>query len=364
MFDICPKAVIDLHAIQKNYQAVVNRIGSGVTPSAVVKSDAYGLGARKVSQALHKIGCNNFWTAYIQEAIDIRQVLPEDVNIFYLQGFAKSDIDLIKQHNLTPVINSIDDFNNIKGQNIEFVLHVDSGFSRLGLRPDDIETILPVIKNERIHYVISHLACSDEKDSEINLMQKLSFDSSLAKIREVVNVKAGISASGGVLLGEGYNYDMIRIGALLYGIKIVPDLKLRNVLSVYTKILQRYKVPSGSIVGYGATFKTQRETTLAVISIGYGDGIKRALSNKGCVIFYDDLRQMFKAPIVGRISMDLVTCDVTDISEDLTRVSSCATVIDENYSINEMAADANTIPYEILTSIKLTSKRFAVSYKD
>lgn len=364
MFDICPKVTIDLSAIKENYQMISKMLGANVIASAVVKNDAYGLGAQKVSQALYEIGCTNFWTAYIKEAIDIRRVLPLDANIFFLQGFSNLDIDLMKAYKVTPVINSLEDFYNIKDKGIGFVLHVDSGLSRLGLRFEDIDEILSFLKNEEVYYVISHLACSDEKDNEINIMQKISFDRSLSKIRKVVDVKAGISASGGVMLGKEYNYDMVRIGGFLYGIQAVPNIRLKNVFSLKTSVLQRYKLPPDAFIGYGATFKTTRETTLAVISIGYADGIKCSLSNKGTIEFYDRFGKVYRAPILGKISMDLIACDVTDIPEDATNVSSIAVVIDENYSINEMAIDAGTIPYEILTSINFKSKRFSILYKD
>ena len=157
---------------------------------------------------------------------------------------------------------------------------------------------------------------------------------------------------------------MVRIGAFLYGIQATPNIKLKNVFSLKTSVLQRYKLPPDSFIGYGATFKTTRETTLAVISIGYADGIKCSLSNKGIIEFYDKLGKVYRAPILGRISMDLIACDVTDTPEELTRISASAIVIDENYSINEMAIDAGTIPYEILTSINFKSKRFSILYKE
>lgn len=364
MFDICPKVTIDLSAIKENYKMISDLLGENVIASAVVKNDAYGLGAQKVSQALYEIGCTNFWTAYIKEAIDIRRVLPFDANIFFLQGFSNLDIDLMKTYRVTPVINSIEDFHNVKNREIGFVLHVDSGLSRLGLRSEDIDEILPLLKNEEVYYIISHLACSDEKGNELNRIQKDLFDRNLEKIRKVINVKAGISASGGVLLGKEYNYDMVRIGAFLYGIQAAPNIKLKNVFSLKTSVLQRYNLPQGSFIGYGATFKTKRETTLAVISIGYADGIKCSLSNRGIIEFYDELGNAYRAPILGRISMDLIACDVTDIPEELTRISTSAVVIDENYSINEMAIDAGTIPYEILTSINFKSKRFSILYKE
>ncbi len=191
---------------------------------------------------------------------------------------------------------------------------------------------------------------------------KKSFDSALAKIRSVIDVNAGISATAGALLGKDFCYEMVRIGAFLYGIQTEIKTKPENVFSLETSVLQKYNLEPGVSVGYGATFTTKENTTIAVVSIGYADGIKRSLSNKGLIGFYDKIGKFYKAPILGKISMDLIACDVSNIPDDATKVSSTAIVLDKNYSINDMAIDAETIPYEILTSINFKSKRFSVSY--
>ena len=200
--------------------------------------------------------------------------------------------------------------------------------------------------------------------SVYNQEQKSKFDSVISKIRTVVDVKAGVSASAGVLLGEDFYYDMVRVGAFLYGIKNEGDSKIqpKNVLSLRTSVLQKYELEPGENVGYGATYITQKKTKLAVLSIGYADGIKRSLSNKGTVVFYDAEKTAYKANIIGRVSMDLLVCDVNDIPDNLTNINSEAYILCENYSINEMAEEADTIPYEILTSINFKSKRFLVEY--
>lgn len=362
MFDICPKATIDLTAIQNNYRTISQIVGKDTISSAVVKNDAYGLGAQNVSQALYEVGCRNFWTAYIKEAIDIRRVLPFDANIFFLQGFTKSDIKLIKTYKVTPVINSFDDFMDVIGNDLEFVIHIDTGLSRLGLRSEDIDKMIPYLKNEKIVYAISHLACSDEKDHPLNKKQKDLFDLTLSKLRNVIDIKAGISATAGALLGKDFSYEMVRIGAFLYGIQTEIETKPENVFSLKTSVLQRYILEAGVSIGYGATFATTKETSIAIVSIGYADGIKRSLSNNGIIGFYDEIGNFYKAPILGKISMDLIACDVSSIPEYATKVSSSAIILDKNYSINDMAIDAKTIPYEILTSINFKSKRFSISY--
>lgn len=359
---IGPRAIIDLGEIKNNYELIKKLLPSEVITSAVVKSNSYGIGAKEVSRVLYDAGCRTFWTAYISEALYVREVLPYDAEIFYLQGFRQSDFKLIKERKVYPVINSIEDFNLVIKNEIRFVLHIDSGLSRLGIRPREIDLLLPHLKNEDIAFVISHLACSDERNNPLNEMQQRSFNESLNKIKRVINVKAGISATGGALLGRAFCCDMVRIGAFLYGIQNTEDLKPKNILTITAKVLQKYHIEKGTNVGYSATFQADKDMKIAVVSIGYADGMKRSLSNRGFMGFYDKNGKFYKAPIIGRISMDLTTCDVSNIPDEATEVFSNAFVICPDYTINDMASDSGTIPYEILTSINLTSKRFAVSY--
>lgn len=366
MFNICPKVVINLSAIRKNYINMRDFVGEKTICSAVVKNDAYGLGSRKVVVALYEAGCRDFWVAYISEAIDIRCVLPLDANIYFLQGFDKSYIGIIKAYSIVPVINSIEEFNSVINNNLKIVLHVDTGLTRLGLRENDIDSIIKEIANEEISYVISHLACADECAHPLNKTQKENFDRIFLKIKACnKNVRASISASSGVFVNSDmYKYDMVRCGAYLYGIHF-NDHKSENVMSLKTSVLQKYNVPFETFVGYGSTYITKKNnTTIAVISIGYADGIKRSLSNRGCVMFYEDQEsdKQYRANILGTISMDLLVCDVTDIPDNLTDIHRTAYILDDNYTINEMAKDASTIPYEILTSINFKSKRFDVQY--
>ena len=252
-----------------------------------------------------------------------------------------------------------------KSKDIAMVLHFDTGLSRLGIRYTDIPEILKYLKSEKVQYIISHLACSDEKDSLLNIDQKNKFDKILANVRTInPNIKAGISATGGTLLGNEFQYDIVRAGAFLYGINATEysPIKPKNVFSLRTKVLQVYEIDPGISVGYSATFIAKRKTKIAVISIGYADGIRRSLSNRGCILFYDKDRNFYKANMIGNISMDLIACDVTDIPANTVKIKSEATMLNEDYSINEMAKDAGTIPYEILTNINFKSKRFKIDY--
>lgn len=365
MFNLFPKVTIDLGAIKRNYINMSRNIGETSICSAVLKNDAYGLGVKRVSQTLYDSGCRDFWVAYITEAIELRETLPTDSNIYFLQGFSSEYIPSIRRYNIVPVINSIDELYTIKEYDIEIVLHVDTGLNRLGIRPSDVDVICNSQNKFIFHvkYIISHLSCSDDAENPNNSMQKEEFDKSLSKFNKIFpEAKAGISSSFGVLINyHEYAYDMVRVGAYLYGIQ-TSFHKPENVLSMASIVLQRYSVPQGTKIGYGATYIADAEKMIAVISIGYADGIRRSLSNSGQIMFYDQNNKRYNARILGAISMDLLVCDVTNIPENITSPHMPAIILDNNYTINEMAKDAGTIPYEILTSINFKSQRIEKIY--
>ena len=204
MFNCYPSININITAVRDNYLAIKHYLNNSTIISAVVKANAYGLNAKIVSDGLYDAGCRDFWVAYLKEAIDLRTVLPYDANIYVLQGFNNDDIDLLKQYHIIQVINSIEEFNIAKGKGLDLVLFFDTGLSRLGIRYNDLDSLLPDLKNENISYVISHLACAEDMYSPCNLKQKQIFDDILSKISEIKPVKAGISASGGAFLGAEY----------------------------------------------------------------------------------------------------------------------------------------------------------------
>lgn len=356
------KATIDLGAIKRNYATIADFVGKDTVTSAVVKDNAYGMGSERVSRALYDAGCRNFWVAYLAEALTIRKVLPNDAKIYYLQGFQEVDIPIVKTHNIIPVINSMNEFNEVKGNNIEFVLFVDTGFSRLGLRTDDIDKIIPQLTKEKIAYIISHLACSDEIKNPMNIAQKTAFDDILCKIRTKIEVKAGLSATGGALLGKEYAYDIVRIGSFLHDIQLNSPLEAENVLTIETKVLQKYDLAAGSTVGYSATYTASHDIKLAVISIGHGDGLRRNLSNRGFIHFYGH-DKIYKAPIIGNISMDLTTCDVSNIPDTLTEPGMPAVILSKDYRVKDMAKDASMLSYEVLMGLQLKPDRCGIVYK-
>jgi alanine racemase len=361
---IFPEISVNLRNIQENFLYIKEML-TGTKVAAVVKGNAYGLGIKKVCDSLLDVGCEDFWTSYLWEAVDIKNNSPKDVNVFVLQGLLKSDLDVVRELKIIPVVNSMDELEIVRNSGIDIAVHVDTGFSRIGLRPEDIDSILDdcALGGFCIKYVISHLACADEKSHELNIIQKRKFDQVIKNLGRFHDLKFSLSSSSGCFLGPEFHYDIVRIGAFLYGIDCgCVSRKPKNIVTMSARVLQRYCVPRGTFIGYGARFSTDREETkLAVLSVGYADGIPRSLSNIGKVAFYSD-NQRYEAMMVGAISMDLLTCDVTDIPDQITDVHSRGFLLDDNYTINEMALDSGTIPYEILTGLRFNSERINLVY--
>ena len=165
------------------------------------------------------------------------------------------------------------------------------------------------------------------------------------------------------LFGKEYAYDIVRIGSFLHDIQLNSPLAAENVLTLETEVLQKYNLPAGNTVGYSATYTAQKDIKLAVISIGHGDGLRRQLGNKGFIHFYER-NKVYKAPIVGNISMDLTTCDVTEIPDELTLPGSIATILSKDYRVKDMAQDAGLLSYEVLIGLQLKPERCDIIYKE
>ena len=358
-----PQLIINLRAIKNNFLAIKKYVGPNVITSAVVKANAYGLGAQIIANTLYDAGCRHFWVAYLSEALNLRQVLSDDCKIYILQGFNSDEIGILKQHKLTSVINSIDEFNKAYGNDLELVLFIETGLGRLGIRENEIDIILQKLQTENISCVISHLACASDKQNPYNHKQLENFNKILSKIRKILPVKASIAASNGIFLGSNYHCDMVRVGGFLYGQYVDQNaIQSECAVRLSATVLQKYTIHQNESVGYSRTFICQcANTKVAILSIGYADGISRSLSNKWAVWFANN-NIRYKAPIIGNISMDLLACDVTNVPDDLSIPGSSAILLDDNYTASCMAADIGTTTSNVLTSINFS--RFKVNYID
>ena len=232
---------------------------------------------------------------------------------------------------------------------LEYVLFFDTGLNRLGIKAHEAPAIAELIDCSKVKYIISHLACSDIPIHRMNNEQYCEF----VKLKQYFpNAKFGLSASFGCFVNHEFVFNIVRCGGMLYGINCQTYNGTQNVVSMRANVLQQYTIKTGECVGYGATYTADKERKIAIISAGYGDGIMRSLSNRGCIMFYCDNVQ-YKAPIVGNISMDLIACDTTNIPEIK---DNNATILDDNYTINDMARDACASPYEILINITRGTK--------
>ena len=348
---------IDLGALVANWLRL-REMSQRAECAAVVKADAYGLGMEQAASALSRAGCKTFFVATIAEAGSLRALLP-DATIYVLGGLLTNTAPLFQLHNLRPVLNSEAEVKEwaeycaASGQPLPAAIHIDSGMNRLGLSALEVDAIAPVAslwKMFELSLIMSHLACSDEVGHPKNERQRKIFDALRAKLP---SAPASLANSAGILLGRQHHYDMVRPGIAIYGGRPqqTGDNPFQPAVTLFGRILQVRDVVSGETIGYGATRTLKRPTRIAVVAVGYADGIFRALSTRddkeGLSVFIGG----HAAPILGRVSMDLITMDVTTIPGDIARRGEWVELIGPNVSAQAMAHHAGTIDYEILTNL-------------
>ena len=344
-----PVLTINLENIVKNYQ-LLQKIAPKSTAAAVVKDDAYGIGAEKVAEKLYKdAGCRCFFVAHGIEGERIRPFVG-DSDIYVLQGIGEDSIQSFLNSHLIPVIASPQQWefwkeNRIKG--IKPALQIETGLNRLGFRESDLQKLSDDERQE-IGLVMSHLACGDEKSHFMNERQLSRFNE--LKTRYFPKNKTSLSASDGTFLGEDFQQDIVRLGAAIYGINTAPyrENQMLPCVNIQAPVLEISKLPRGEFVGYSVTYRAADDRRIAIVSIGYGDGVPRSLSNVGKVFFTTGGRVQ-EARILGRVSMDNIICDVTEV-ENL-EVGDMAWVISDFYTLDDIGRDAGTISYEILSRI-------------
>ena len=346
-----PILEINLKNLLNNY-AVLAKLAHPAIPAAVVKDDAYGLGAEIVAKLLYdKANCRTFFVAHAVEGAKIAPMVPL-ADIYVLQGVGTDSIDIFAQiPHLLPVISSPEglDFwlKNRPDDDRKPAIQIETGLNRLGFREEELKN-LSHDNLKMFGLVMSHLACGDEKDHFMNAHQLANFER--LKHSYFPNTKASLSASDGVFLGTNFRQDMVRLGAAMYGINTAPyrPNQMQNVVSVKAPLLQVANLPKGDFVGYSATYRASSNRKIAIVSIGYGDGWPRSLSNVGKVFFKTN-GQISEARIIGRISMDNIICDVTEVCD--IKVGDTAYLADDFYTLDEVAIDAGTIAYEIMSRL-------------
>lgn len=350
------RLTIDLDAIEANWRALAHKLLT-VECAAVVKANAYGLGLEPVTAKLAKAGCKTFFVADVAEARRAR-TRARDATIYVLDGFSPDAGTAFAELNLQPVINSTvelaewDAFVSAQNWRGGAAIHVDTGMNRLGVPAEEAAALALRLRQENhgITLLMSHLACAEIADHPLNANQIRLF----RELRMLYHgVPASLANSSGIFIDDAAHFDLARPGAALYGINPTPGRvnPMRSVVELTGRILQVRKVPQGETVGYDAAWTARRASRIAVVALGYADGLLRAGSGVdrkggGAAIVAEQ-----RCPVVGYISMDQTCVDVTDVAETAIRRGDSATFIGASLPIDEMGASSSTIGYEILVRL-------------
>lgn len=353
------RLTIDLDAIAANWRLLQERAGTAEC-AAVVKADAYGLGAAEVVGSLRREGCRTFFVATVEEGIAVRAVT-DDAVVSVLDGFLPNSESAFLEHRLIPVINSLDQLVRWHAvarrarERLKTILQLDSGMTRLGLGEADLSHL--AAHPERLDaldltLVMSHLACADAPDHPHNARQLATFRAMSDRLPS--GIPRSLAASSGIFLGKEYLFDLVRPGVALYGVNPVPGRPnpMHPVVRLDARILQLRDVDRGQLVGYGATHAVSGRSRIATIAIGYADGWMRSLGNRGHAVVAKRV-----VPIVGRVSMDLTTVDVSGVATDAVHEGDWATLIGPSQPIDSVAEEAGTIGYEVLTQLSRRATR-------
>src|SRR5215468_11075379 len=347
---------IDLGALAANWKMLASTTVP-VECAAVVKGDGYGCGLEPVTRTLFRAGCRTFFVADVAEGRRVRAVA-SDAAIYVLNGLIPGSAQAFAADYLRPVINSAtelaewDAFVATTRWRGGAALHVDTGMNRLGITVEEAVAIAPRLQSENHGFalVMSHLACAEIPDHPMN-------DRQMRLFREIRMLYRGVASSlansSGIFLGGSAYCDLVRPGVALYGVNPTPGKKnpMRPVVELKGRIIQVRPVNKGETVGYGAAFAAARPSRIAVVAVGYADGFLRSAGAARGKPAAEVIVAGKRCPIAGRVSMDLLAVDVTDLAEGAARRGDLATLIGDGISVDELAAGMGTIGYEVLTNL-------------
>ncbi len=343
---------IDVAGIVANWRYLAGKVAPAGC-AAVVKADGYGLGASVVAGSLAAAGCRRFFVATLDEALALRETLPEPNEIAVLNGPVSGSAEEFAEAALVPVLNDpgqIAEWRQVAARRgpLPAMLHIDTGMARLGLTAREFAGLADDFGRPgmiRWRAVLSHLACADEPDHPLNRDQHARFASARPRLS---GVPASLAASSGIFLGSDYHFDFVRPGAALYGVNPQPGgpNPMRQIVRLNARILQIREVDAGQPVGYGARHVTAGAGRLATVAVGYADGWLRALSHRGSGRIGGA-----RVPLLGRVSMDLAVFDVTAVDPSIARPGGHIELLGDEHGVDAVAADAGTIGYEILTAL-------------
>jgi alanine racemase len=348
---------INLKALRENWARLNAETGSAEC-AGVIKADAYGLGLEQIAHALTREGCRTFFVTTLEEGRQARTVQPGAI-IYVLDGLIPRAEEYYSGFDLRPVLSSLAEVQDWAryctrlNRRFPAAVHIDTGINRLGMPEAEIEQIFRapgMLAPFDVSLVLSHLACADDAASPKNAEQRRRFDALRLKLPRAM---VSLANSGGVFLGPEYHYDMVRPGIALYGGRALEGRPnpMRPVVKLLARILQVREVPRGETVGYGAIWKVDQPARIATIAVGYADGFLRALSgpsgHPGPIGYIGD----YPVPVVGRVSMDLVTVDVSSVPLPLAQRGGWVEVIGDRVSVDDLTDRAGTIGYELLSRL-------------
>lgn len=353
---------IDLDALRANYR-VLRDHAKGSECAAVIKANAYGTGAEQAVRALSKEGCGTYFAATFSEAKIIRATAPE-ATIYVLDGFFAGCGPAFAEKAVRPVLSSLAEildwgaFCRDRDESLPAALQFDTGMNRLGMPRGEIEQLArepEYLASFAPALLMSHLACADEPGHPLNEAQLKAFEACRAMLPAC---PASLANSAGILLGPRYHFDLVRPGFALYGGKAVEGREaLEMVVRLDARIVQIHDARAGESVGYGAAQILSRPSRIATLSIGYADGIFRVLGARDGQSGFTAYIDGHAAPVLGRVSMDLITLDVTDLPDEVTHRGAWVEIIGEHVSVDDLAEQAGTVGYEILTSLSSRAQR-------
>ena len=355
--------IIDLGALTHNWRTLAARIAPAAC-AAVVKADAYGLGAAQASQALFAAGCRVFFVAQASEGVKLRACLGPEAIIYVLNGLIEGAgrLDPYGLHDLRPVLGSREDLRiwSASGlaQRLSAALHVDSGMSRLGLAQVDAVALAGQSQALGLDLVMSHFVSSEAPQDPLNGEQISRF----AQVRAAFGgLRASLANSSGLFLPQRPFHDLARPGYALYGGNPTPGAPnpMRPVVTLRAPVIQMREIGVGESVGYNAKWHAKRVSRLATIGVGYADGLPRSLMGTDERPGGEALVEGRLCPFAGRVSMDLTVIDVTDAPASV-RAGSTVELLGSTITVDDMAARAGTIGYEILTNL---GRRYARTYR-
>lgn len=338
---------IDLDALAANIRLLKGRTASAVKLAGVVKANAYGIGMAEVAGVHRQLGTETFFVATLDEGIALRTIVGPGPEIAILGGLFHGAEDVYLQHRLTPVLNALSDFERWKRPD-SCMVHIDTGMRRLGLDTSEARRLIEnpgLLKWLNVTATLSHFACADEDGHPLTRRQYEDFQKIFPLFPKA---RKSLSNSAGIFVSPDYHFDLVRPGMAVYGLNPTPHLPnpMAPVVSLKARVLQIRDALPGETVGYAASYTCAAARRVATIGLGYADGFLRSLSNNGRMFW-----QGQACPIIGRISMDLVTLDVTDIKGQPPATGDWVDVLGPEQDADTLASAAGTIGYEILTDL-------------